>query len=418
MHPIRDPQYRLLLLTRLAANLSSGFFEIAIFWWVLETTGSGALIATVALVGSLSYIVVAPWGGVLADRYSKKSLVAWMYVIDGTLTAAAGVLLMLGHLNLALALVLLALTNVATAFRGPALSALLPLILPKESYQQGNATMGLAVSLAGLSSFALAGVATAALGPGATLLIGAGLLLFATVFLVFLREPQVAAVKVGAEDEGDAGEEAKPAPTGGFREGLQVVWQSPILFSVVLTVTVLNLIVAPLTVLLAPYAELLTVGAAGFGFLSAAPLVGQLLGLALMNVIRVARPLAVLVLGTLGVAVALIGLAGAPTLAFAMVAIALGGFCAALMNVQLEVIVQTNVQPTLMGRAYGLLSALSMGAQPGGFAVAGALMVVWPIRMIFMVMAALVFAMSFAWLRPAVRRQLGVKVDATATEVV
>ncbi|MBS3966862.1 MAG: MFS transporter [Truepera sp.] len=417
MHPIRNPQYRLLLFTRLAANLSSGFFEIAIFWWVLETTGSGALIAIVALVGSLSYIVVAPWGGVLADRYSKKALGSWMYAIDGALTAAAGVLLMLGHLNLALALVLLAVTNTATALRGPALSALLPLILPKESYQQGNATMGLAVSLAGLSSFALAGVATAAFGPGGALLIGAGLILLAALFLVFLREPQVAAVKAETKDDSEASEEAKPAQTGGFREGLRVVWQSPLLLSVVLTVTVLNFIVAPLTVLLAPYADLLTAGAAGFGLLAAAPLVGQLLGLALMNLIRVTKPLAILIMGTVGVAVSLFGLAGAPTLAFAMAAMALGGFCAALMNVQLEVIVQTNVQPALMGRAYGLLSALSMGAQPGGYAVAGVLMAVWPIRMIFAVMAAPVLVMSLAWLRPTIRRQLAVKVEATASEI-
>lgn len=249
------------------------------------------------------------------------------------------------------------------------------------------------------------------------MLIGAGLILLAAVFLAFLREPQVAAVEAAAKDHGQANQEVKPAQTGGFREGVRAVWQSPILISVVLTVSVLNLIVAPLTVLLAPYAELLTVGAAGFGFLSAAPLVGQLLGLSLMNVIRVTSPLAILVMGTVGVAVSLVGLADAPALAFAMAALALGGFCAALMNVQLEVILQTNVQPALLGQAYGLLSALSMGAQPGGFAVAGGLMAVWPIWMIFAVMAALVLVMSLAWLRPAVRRQLAAKAPATASAI-
>jgi DHA3 family macrolide efflux protein-like MFS transporter len=408
MHPIKNPQFRLLLATRLSANLSAGFFEVAVIWWVFETTGSGALIAAIALVGSLSYILVAPWGGVLADRYNKKSLITLMYGIDGALTAAAGVLLMLGQLHLALIFLLLAITNTATALRAPALAALLPLILPKESYQQGNATMGLAVSLAGMSSFPLAGVATAALGAGGALLVGAGLILVAGLFMAFLQEPKISPASDQAASEQATGP-VKTAPVASFREGVRAVLQNSLLLSVVVTVAVLNLIVAPLTVLLAPYAALLTAGAAGFGLLAGAPVLGQLLGLLLANFWKVSRPLAVIVPGTVGVALSLAGLYLAPSLPVAIAALAFGGLCAALMNVQLEVILQTNVKPELLGRAYGLLGSLSMAAQPAGYAAAGGLMAIWPIRAIFAGMAVLVFLMTAAWLRPAVRRQLSTR---------
>lgn len=408
MHPIKNPQFRLLLATRLSANLSAGFFEVAVIWWVFETTGSGALIAAIALVGSLSYILFAPWGGVLADRYSKKSLITLMYWIDGVLTAAAGVLLMLGQLHLALIFLLLAITNIATALRAPALGALLPLILPKESYQQGNATMGLAVSLANMSSFPLAGVATAALGAGGALLVGAGLILVAGLFMAFLHEPRLAPATEQAASEQATGS-VKTDPVASFREGVQAVLQNSLLLSVVVTVAVLNLIVAPLTVLLAPYAALLTAGAAGFGLLAGAPVLGQLLGMLLANFWKVSRPLAVIVPGTVGVALSLAGLYLAPTLPFAIAALAFAGLCAALMNVQLEVILQTNVKPELLGRAYGLLTSMGMAAQPAGYAAAGGLMAIWPIRAIFAGMAVLVFLMTAAWLRPAVRQQLSAR---------
>jgi DHA3 family macrolide efflux protein-like MFS transporter len=408
MHPIKNPQFRLLLATRLSANLSAGFFEVAVIWWVFETTGSGALIAAIALVGSLSYILVAPWGGVLADHYSKKSLITLMYWIDGALTAAAGLLLMLGQLHLALIFLLLAITNTATALRAPALGALLPLILPKESYQQGNATMGLAVSLAGMSSFPLAGVATAALGAGGALLVGAGLILVAGLFMAFLQEPRLAPATEQAASEQATGP-VKTAPVASFREGVQAVLQNSLLLSVVVTVAVLNLILAPLTVLLAPYAALLTAGAAGFGFLAGAAVLGQLLGLSLANFWKVSRPLAVIVPGTVGVGLSLAGLYLAPSLPVAIAALAFGGLCAALMNVQLEVILQTNVKPELLGRAYGLLTSMGMAAQPAGYAAAGGLMAIWPIRAIFGGMAVLVFLMTAAWLRPAVRQQLSAR---------
>lgn len=408
MHPIKNPQFRLLLATRLAANLSAGFFEVAVIWWVFETTGSGALIAAIALVGSLSYILVAPWGGVLADRYSKKSLITLMYWIDGALTAAAGVLLMLGQLHLALIFLLLAITNIATALRAPALGALLPLILPKESYQQGNATMGLAVSLAGMSSFPLAGVATAALGAGGALLVCAGLILVAGLFMAFLQEPKISPASDQAASEQATGP-VKAAPVASFIEGVQAVLQSNVLLSVVVTVAVLNLIAAPLTVLLAPYTKLLTAGAAGFGLLAGAVVLGQLLGLSLANFWKVSRPLAVIVPGTVGIALSFAGLYLAPTLPFAIAALAFGGLCAALMNVQLEIILQTNVKPELLGRAYGLLGSLGMAAQPAGYAAAGGLMAIWPIRPIFAGMAVMVFLMTAAWLRPVVRQQLSAR---------
>ena len=338
-HPLRIRDFNLLLATRLFESLSVGFFEVPLIWWVLTTTGNESLVAVVAFVGTSAYLVASPFGGVLADRYSKKTLAISMLLVDASLTGVAAVLFLLGSLTLPVALVLLTITNVATALRGPALSALLPLILPKESYQKGNAAMGLSTSLANLSSFAVAGLANAAFGAGGTLLICVGLLLAASVILVFLHEPTRSASKQVQEES----VEEIAEPEGGFVEGFQVIWDNSLLLAIIGTAVVLNFLVAPLTVLAAPYAKLLGAGSAGYGYLSASFVGGQFLGFFLMNLFQVLRPLTVLVLGTLAGALCLVSVALSPLLGLSIVALAIFGIASALMTIQVQTILQESV---------------------------------------------------------------------------
>ena len=402
-HPLRIKDFNLLLATRLFESLSVGFFEVPLIWWVLTTTGNESLVAVVAFVGTSAYLVASPFGGVLADRYSKKTLSISMLLVDASLTGVAAVLFLLGSLTLPVALVLLTITNVATALRGPALSALLPLILPKENYQKGNAAMGLSTSLANLSSFAVAGLANAAFGAGETLLICVSLLLAASIILVFLREPTRSAAKQVQEE---SVEEEVTESEGGFVEGFQVIWGNSLLLAIIGTAVVLNFLVAPLTVLAAPYAQLLGAGSAGYGYLSASFVGGQFLGFFLMNFFQVQQPLTVLVAGTLTGALCLVGVALSPLLLLSLVALAIFGVASALMTIQVQTILQESVSDELMGRVYGLFMALVRGAQPAGYALAGGALALFSVRTIFFGMGVLMAPLALTWLRSAVRDPL------------
>ena len=399
-HPLRVKDFRLLLGARLFESLSVGFFEVPLIWWVLETTGNESLVALVAFVGTVSYLAASPFGGVLADRYSKKTLSTAMLLVDGALTGVAAILFLLGSLTLPVALVLLAITNLATALRGPSLSALLPLILPKESYQKGNAAMGLSTSLANLSSFAVAGLANAVFGAGQTLFICVGLLLVATAILTFLREPATTSQRTEevVEERQEIG-----AETGGFREGLRAIRGNSLLIAIIGTAAAVNFLAAPLSVLAAPYAQLLGAGSAGYGYLSASFVGGQFLGFFLMNLFQIKRPVTVLVAGTLTGALSLVVVALSPLLLLAIAALALFGIASALMTVQVQALLQESVSDDLMGRVYGLFMALVRGAQPAGYALAGGVLAFFSVRTIFLGMGILMAPLALTWLRSAVR---------------
>lgn len=416
-HPLQRTDFRALVLGATAASLSIGFFEVPVMWWLAQRGGAQA-VAAVALVGSLAYIVAAPLGGILTDRLPKVRLAQGGYVLDAVLTAVAAALLLHGLFPLAAVLVLLALTNLITAAREPALGALVPLLLAEERVGQGNAAMGLATTVAAFASFGVAGALTAVVGPAGTLLVGSGLLLSASLALAWVREPAVASGGRGTEapEEGDATagastavpEESGRAWTAGFRALLE----SPLLGSITLTAAVLNFVLAPAPVLFAPYAADLGNGAAGYGALGAAILGGQLLGLLLRNATTFGRPLPTLVSGTVGLGAGIALLAVAPGLIAALVCAASVGAAASVLNVELQTLFQTRVDPERLGRALGVFTAASRAAQPAGLAIAGALAGVAAPREIFLVIGLATLASTLLWLRPTVARHLGVVASA------
>ena len=394
MHPLGNRDFRLLLVTRVFANLTMGFFEIAVIWWLLEKTGDKSLVAYVALCGSLAFLLAAPLGGTLADRFSKKQLIHLTYAIDIVLSIAGGVLLLEGWLTPVLAIVLMCINNLAAAFRAPALQSLMPMILEPDQYQQATATMGLANNLASLASFAVAGVLVAGLGSGETLFAQAFLLCLAAICLAFLHEPQLT-----AKLPNGSGNSVKSSMSDGFK----AVLGNSSLLALVTTATLLNFIVAPLGVLMAPYAKELGAGAAIYGLLGASIVTGQLLGLLFMNLVKVKRPIQWLLGGTFGFAIGLLVLALAPHYALAAIGLLIAGICATLINVQAEVFIQRSVSRELLGRAFGILSALSMSAQPAGYALAGFLLTYISIPHILIGMSLLLCLAATAWLRPSIR---------------
>ena len=416
-HPIKNRNFLNLLVSQFFAKLSTGFFEIPIMWWLIETTGSGQIVAIVAFIASITYLIGSPYGGVLADKGSKKTLSTIMFLVDAIFTCIVALLLVLGNLNLITILILLGITNLATALREPALNSLLPLTVVKSQYQQANATMGLATQFASLASMAVAGIATAALGVSGALFTGVGLLLLATVFMRFYKEPSVVSLPNKQSEtlqdlfENDSinqdanviNDAASKNRKSAFRIGLDVVITNPLILAIVTTTTLLNFILSPMAVLFAPFAKSLNLTAIGFGLFGASLVGGQIIGLTLLNILKINRPLRMLVLGNLGIALGLFVLSFATELWMVLIPCGLMGFSASLMNIQLQVIFQNHIAPEVLGRASGILGALSMAAQPLGLILVGLLLGIYAPQRIFVLMAIIIALASLLWLRSNIR---------------
>jgi DHA3 family macrolide efflux protein-like MFS transporter len=95
--------------------------------------GLTALVLSIAsLVGFLPYAVLGPAIGVLVDRYNRKRI---MIGADLTIAVAGGVLALTAlymALPVWLIMAVLFIRSLGTAFHSPALSAVIPLLVPKK----------------------------------------------------------------------------------------------------------------------------------------------------------------------------------------------------------------------------------------------------------------------------------------------
>ena len=96
-----------------------------------ELAGTNTAVGLVQLGLGLSMLILGPFGGVFADRVSKKPLVIWGETIIGVSFFVTGVMILTGTLTLLWLTLLTAVMGVVYAFLGPALQAWVGEVVPR-----------------------------------------------------------------------------------------------------------------------------------------------------------------------------------------------------------------------------------------------------------------------------------------------
>jgi len=154
---IKNKNFMLLYFGRLVSNFGNIFYNFAISWFILSFTQSAAAAAFYMAFGAIVYFVLAPFGGVLADRWDRVKIVYITDFIRGTSIVLAGLVIMYdGVLNLPFnlsidfgsetaKLVILYVTafiiSVNGALFSPAVTAVTPYVVGTEQLQKANASL-------------------------------------------------------------------------------------------------------------------------------------------------------------------------------------------------------------------------------------------------------------------------------------
>src|SRR5438045_9738648 len=71
---LRHRNYRLFFWGQLVSLIGTWMQQTAMSWYVYQITNSKLLLGAVAAVGSAPMMLFSIWGGSLADRYAKRSI--------------------------------------------------------------------------------------------------------------------------------------------------------------------------------------------------------------------------------------------------------------------------------------------------------------------------------------------------------
>lgn len=339
--------------------------RLAVGWLVYQATHSAFLLGLVSFCGQIPTLLLSPYGGTVADRYSRyrvllitqvaslvqASVLAWLVLSGNYHTwAVAGLSLLLGTIN---------------AFDIPARQSLIVELVDDRAHLPNaialNSTM---VNLARLVGPAVASLLLAHFGEGPCFVVNAVSFVAVVASLLLMRiAPRPARAH-------------RPGAWEGLREGWAYLRRAPILRRQILLMAGISLCVMPFGTLLPVFAKDVFHGEAGtFGWLNSLSGLGSLVGaFYLAGQPAEGRP-QLITYAALAFSASVLAFALSPQLALALVFITLGGAGMMLFIAGTNTAIQTNVDDHMRGRVLSYYVMAFQGIQP-----LGALLVGWLAR--------------------------------------
>ncbi|WP_309134739.1 MFS transporter [Cellulomonas sp.] len=199
------PRWRRDVSVFLAGQTSSLFgsmlVQYAIMWHLTLETRSGAVMALYAVFGFLPQAVVSVFGGVWADRHDRKKLIIGADATIAASTLVLALLMLSGYDELWLLYLVAAIRSAGAGIQTPAVSSLLPQVVPTEKLMRVNginqtiqSAMMLVAPAVAAGLYASASIETIFFVDVVTALIGIALLALVPVQRL-VRTDQVAGVR-------------------------------------------------------------------------------------------------------------------------------------------------------------------------------------------------------------------------------
>lgn len=355
--------FRLLWGGQTVSFVGDAAFIVALGWRVTDLTGEASSLGYVLALESLAMLTTLLWGGVLADRYSRRRLMIGSDVARAAVTLAFFAVDAGGHLTLSDVLVLAVLFGLADGFFQPAFSGIVPLVVEQPMLPSANSWLGIARQGSAVVGPAIAATLYGTVGPQVVWAIDAGSFAVSAAAL-WLARPRV----------------RQPEPLLGLRRelavGFRYVVSVPWIWTGIGAATViLMLAMAPYTALLPRVVQThYHRGVGAYGLLFSVMAAGMVAGSLAWAKWHPARGRIVLCFGSFGINdIGIVVLALSPWYPLAVVAAVWRGFWIGLGGASWTTLVTELVPEHLLSRVFSFDFFGSMGLTPVGFAVAGAI---------------------------------------------
>jgi len=384
--------YRLYWSGQIVSLVGTWMQSVSQPWLVLLLGGSPIQLGIVLALQFAPSMVLAPLGGVIADRVDKRRLlmatqsVAMLQAVALFVLTATDVVQIWHVMLLALAL------GFVNAVDMPVRQSFAADLVSRDQLMGAITLNSASFNLARVLGPAVAGVTLAVFGPAFNFAINAAS--YGGVLTALWRmDPH--------EIRRAASPERQPSVRSSLAEGIRYAVRTPTVLWPLVLLGGVSLFGFNFQILLPLFARLtLEMRADGYGALFAAMGLGSLIGSLSLAFIGARRPLLGFILGGgLGFVVfeALLGLARSPFLVYPL--IMLVGLSSMLMINSINVMVQQNVPNELRGRVMALYVTVFAGASPIGGIFVGVVAELWGAPAGFLLGAALsaLFLALIAW---------------------
>lgn len=388
--------YRLFATGQLVSNTGTWMQRIAQDWLVLALTHSGTALGVVTALQFLPILLFSVWGGSLADRYPKRTMLMITQSLMGVLASVLGVLTVGGLISTWQIYLFALALGLITAVDTPARQSFVVEMVGPEHLQNAVSLNSANFNLARVVGPAVAGLmiglfSSEAVGSGWVFLINAASYAAVVGGLLAIRTRDLLPAKLVARKRGQQ------------LEGFRYLRTRPDLLAVLSVVAVFGTMGLNFPVVLPLFTtQVFHAGASAYGLVSAVMAVGSLAG-ALLAARRGTARVRVVLAGALLFGLLEAASSAMPDFVTFGLMLLFTGVAGLTIATTANAVMQTSVDAELRGRVMGVYLLVFMGGTPIGSPLvgwlAGIVGVRWTLALcgVSTALAAVVAAYVLAW---------------------
>lgn len=352
--------YRIYATGAFISNIGTWMGRVAQDWLVLTelTDHSSAALGIVTGLQFLPFLLLAPWAGMIADRFPKRRTLLVTQSAMAVSSLVLGALVVTNTAELWMVYAIALFSGVATALDNPARQSFVSEMVPRDRLANAVALNSASFNAGRLIGPGIAGLTIAVFNTGVALLLNTTTFVAVLVALLLLRTGEL-----------------RPAPVargkGAVKDGLRYVRGRPDLILVMALVFVLGTFGMNFQITTALMAtQEFGKGPTEFGLLGSIMAIGSLAA-ALLSARRAQPRLRHLLTAMVGFVVATGAAAAAPTYTLFALSLVPVGLSALTALTTANAMVQLRVEPYMRGRVMALYMAIFMGGTPVGAPIIG-----------------------------------------------
>jgi MFS family permease len=359
---LRHRNFQLFFAGQLISLIGTWMQTVAQSWLVYRMTNSALLLGAVGFASQIPVFLMAPIGGIVADRHNRRRVVIATQVLSMILASFLAALTLSGRIQVWQIMVLASLLGVVNAFDIPARQAFLIDMVGREDLMNAIALNSSMFNGARIIGPAISGILVASIGEGWCFFANAVSYIAVIVGLLLMRIEHAANLAT------------QGSPLENILEGFAFARNTGPIRAILLLLGLVSFVGMPYAVLMPVFADqILHGGARGLGILMGATGIGALLGAA-----SLAARVGVKGLGRLiaicsgGFGVSLIFFSFSRYFWLSTVLLVPVGFFMMVQMASSNTLIQAMVPDQLRGRILAVYSMMFMGMAPFGALSAGA----------------------------------------------
>jgi len=342
------------------SNIGSWMQAVAQGWLLYDLTDSPLFLGIFSLFRSSLLLAFFFLGGLIADRWDRRSLMIWIQIISLLSALILGILTTLGVVQVWHIMLLGAINSTVWAFEQPVRHSLIPQLVKREDLPNAIALNSIVWQGAGLLGPSLVGFLVNWIHIDGCFYINALSYLCVVAALLRMHIPRL------AEPGGSPIRQS-------IADGFTYVRRQKLIFLLLIMTSLFNVFGRSYLTLLPVIAkDVLRVGASGLGFIAAGPGLGTIIGsLALAALARVDVKRNVLVPLLLGYALFLVVFTATSHVHIAFGVLVIIGALSIAFDTLVSTIIQLTVTDAYRGRVMGFHGMASAGLREFGGVQAG-----------------------------------------------